>query len=178
MVLGRKAYRRRAPVKKRIYKRKYKLRRPIGSGAMARRYFKLRYVARFTPVSATDVSYAVFNDRPDTGDSDWTSIASLFDEYRLCALKVKWIPRYTTALTDAVTANTYSPMFVYHDVNTPNAPVSNDADEAAADSLNYENCKVKNFYRPWSYYRKMQRNIRIDTTRTSVTTSVRGYQAT
>jgi len=52
-------------------------------------------------------------------------------------------------------------MFVLHDVNETTVSIT-----SANGCLDYESCKVKNLQRPWSYYRKMQRNIPINTSLT------------
>ena len=90
---------------------------------------------------------------------------NLFDEYRICAMKLKFFPNVTA---NATITQFYVPIFVANDVNSTSLVVV-----TAANTLDYENCKVFNVQRPWKYYRKMQKNIAYTTTANSI--PVKGY---
>jgi hypothetical protein len=64
-------------------------------------------------------------------------------------------------------------MFIYHDINSV-AATSDIIDTKQI--IAYESSRTKNFFRPWSYYRKMQRNIPPAALAQSI--SLRGYVAT
>lgn len=109
-----------------------------------KRFFKLRNVYNVTSTAGGEINF-VANNSPTTM-GDWTAISSLFDVYKIAATKIKYIPEVpfdTSAMTE------YKPMYVIADENSASNPVTN-----AAESLQYENCKVKNLYKPWSYYHK------------------------
>jgi hypothetical protein len=129
---------------------------------MAKRFFKLKYitngVATITAVPnqiATINQVFLDNVVMDPPNTEWESISALFDEFRVCAMKVKWIPSVNTALLFDKNA-AYAPMFIYHDINSTEA-ISDITDTKQI--IAYESSRTKNFFRPWSYYRKMQRNI-------------------
>jgi len=135
---------------------------------MGKRFFKLRYVRDVTatvirptaPASWTAYVKEYIQDDPVTDPAmvDWTSLSQLFDMYRICAMKLKFIPAGNFA--PVMNAVGYSPMYVWHDPNTPNDPFPDKAGLLDVnDILAHENCKIKNMFKPWSYYRKMQRNI-------------------
>ena len=146
---------------------------------MAKRFFKLKYITNGTVTvtavpNQTATLSQVFLDNVimDPPNPDWESIANLFDEFRVCAMKVKWIPSTNTALIFDKNA-AYSPMFIWHDINSVQATLDTvDTKQMIA----YESCRTKNFYRPWSFYRKMQRNIAPASLASSI--SLRGYVPT
>ena len=135
---------------------------------MGKRFFKLRYardvvatvIQPSAPASWTAYSKNYIQDDPVTVPAmvDWTSLSQLFDMYRICAMKLKFIPAANFA--PIMNAVGYSPVYVWHDPNTPSDPFPSDAGLLDVnDILAHENCRTKNIFRPWSYYRKMQRNI-------------------
>lgn len=84
--------------------------------------------------------------------SDWTSYENLYDSYRICAIKLKWIPNVNNisfGVSGAATfVNGYMPGYL-----------AADYDDAFADTMptvtqinEYENCKSMNLYRPWKRY--------------------------
>ena len=95
----------------------------------------------------------------------------MFDEYRCCAIKIKWIPSITAWNTNS---SPYVPMFVFHDPNNVASPLATSS--GGDECLQYESCKVFNCQRTWTYYRKLQRNIPNQSTWASqVNISSRGY---
>jgi len=66
--------------------------------------------------------------------------------------------------------------YFFHDLNHA---LDFSASTTRDEQLGYENVKVVNLQRPWTYYRKMNRNLITDPTSTIVDTiSIKGYYAT
>jgi hypothetical protein len=99
--------------------------------------------------------------------ADWSSFAAMFDCYRCCAIKLRFVPSVT-----ADTTWQYTPCYVFHDPNTPDFRVVLTVSVAVA----YENCKIVNMQRPWKYYHKMYKNLPSSTATNS--RSLRGYLPT
>jgi len=120
----RKRYRRpRVYRRRRYYKRR--IARPF-KGYARIRFFKLGEILSVTQNSATNV--AVYpNDNPNTSQ-DWSNFADLFDSYRCCAIKLKWIPYVNVSNTKDTTITTEpaaisyqyrnAPVYVFYDYNT------------------------------------------------------------
>lgn len=143
--------------------------RPIGSGPSAKRFFKIRNSidVMIGPDSSTNI---VVVDNPSVF-TDWTNITGLFDYYRVCAVKLKYIP--SANLVDfpaGASGPKFAPIYIVHDPNTITSTVN-----TAAVALGYENMRVRNMWLPWSYYTKFVRNIR---TSSIVSQTTRGYQPT
>jgi len=82
-----------------------------------------------------------WNDSP-TSCYDWSSLTSLFDMYRIESLKVKFIPQVPN---DSSTVTGFYPLMIAFDQDTPaTTPASKQ------ELLEYENCKIKNMYKPFS----------------------------
>jgi len=79
----------------RVYRRR-RIHRPIGSGFLAKRFFKVREIEVINAVvTNVQASYSKsFYDNPSSAPA-FNSIVNLFDEYRCCAMKLKWIPNIT-----------------------------------------------------------------------------------
>lgn len=101
-----------------------------------------------TPTGATWI--AKYTNNPSQS-IDFASMANLFDEYRVCAMKVYYIPSMTA---NANVGQGFMACFVMHDPNSTTEPVT-----ALNNCVSYENCTAFNLQRPWKYYRKMARNI-------------------
>jgi hypothetical protein len=141
--------------RRRIYRRRRRIHRPIGSGDLAKRYFKLRthvdanWVAMTSPTTGSQY-VIVFNDNPSTL-GEWQNFVPLFESYRVCAMKIRFIPSNMANLTAI-----FVPGYIYHDPNTSSAPTS----ITVGNALDRENCRVVNLQRVWTYYRKLRRVIR------------------
>lgn len=95
----------------------------------------------------------------------------MFDYYRVCAVKIKFIPSANVLTFPAEAAGPkFAPVYIIHDPNTVTATVT-----SSTVAIGYENMRVKNMWMPWSYYRKFVRNIRVAGTGSQ---TVRGYQPT
>lgn len=116
----------------------------------AKKFFKLK---RSFPVTGLFVAGLEINDDPSSA-SDWTNVTGLFQEYRVCALKLKWIPYANAAVVEsaAPTAGSiYTPITIVHSVR------AGVATPTFAEALAYNGSQTKNCYRPWKYYRKMMK---------------------
>lgn len=127
------------------YRRKRSTRKTMGDG---KRFFKLRTTTAVTSDGVSGQIQGWFNDDV-SGYEDWSNIAALFDSYRVCALKIKFIPDLPN---DTSTVTGFKPFYVLHDPDSANIPSL-----TIPVAIQYENCKVFNMYRPWTYYRRMQK---------------------
>lgn len=141
---SRSRYRRRRRFKRRGYWKR-KQRRYSGKGQRGVRFFKIRKVQTVSSDALGAIS--IFsNNGPHTGFQDWANIVTLFDSYRVPAMKVKYIPQLPN---DASTLTGYHPLYVIGDVDSTVAHIT-----SVNDAIQYENMRVKNMYMPWKYYFK------------------------
>ena len=128
------------------------IRRNIGS-PNARRFFKLRVVAP-VPVTANTIVRVPVQDDPQNS-TEWNSCKALFEMYRVCAIKLTWIPAANIhAAPAASTGFGFQPVYIIHDVNNV-LPVAITEDQV----VQYDNLRVKTLHRMWKVYYKMVRNI-------------------
>jgi hypothetical protein len=104
-------------------------------------YFKIRYVGTMTSDAGGQIQ-AWLNDDV-SGYQDWSSLAALFDSYRVYALKLQFVPDLPN---DTSTVTGYKPLYVIHDVDSSNVPGL-----TVSVAIQYENCKIYNMYRPWEH---------------------------
>lgn len=130
--------------KKRAYRKKF--RSTVGMGGGGKRFFKLRTVIDLTSTAGGVIDQVVSNN--PSGFGDWASVVALFDEYRFCAVKLKYIP---TEPNDTFVTQAFYPFYIVPDNNDVNTIGS------VANALNVESCRVKNMFRPWKYYYKWQK---------------------
>ena len=162
--------RRRYPYRKTVFRKKWYGRRKKYAKTLSmaqvtkdgKRFFKLRVATNFTS-SALGTLDTVVDNNP-SGFQDWSSISNLFDSYRVCAIKIKYIPSLPND-TSAVTG--FYPLYAVndHDDITPLASVNQ--------AIQYENMKVHNLYMPWQHYFKIP--VRTQTS-TAGTIEKGGYQ--
>jgi len=140
-----------------IIKRR-RIHRPIGSGQLGKRFFKLIYFTQINlPTSLNTALVVNFDDSTNTVP-DFVNVATLFHYYRVNAMKLKFIPALTAQALESATSLGFCADYVVHDINQAVAPeTSPDRDTI----LQYDNLKVLNTQRPWMYYRKMYGNITI-----------------
>lgn len=178
MVYRRRRVLRRRPIRKRrVYKRIPRSRR--GMGFSAKRFFKLREVISMSTSSATNDTFFI-TDKP-TETTGWIRLTNIFDTFRCCAIKLKYVPYaqppLATATTIASSAISYqyrnAPVWIIHDYNS----VLSTGLEVA-DVLAYANVKMRQSNRVWNYYAKMRRNQPPSTADNSTAVSNRGYQST
>jgi hypothetical protein len=85
-------YRRRRLPLRRYYRRKYfrRVRRPIGSGFSGKRFFKLKFTSLVT--NNTSGNFTTQQDGNPFNPADWNNFAGLYDYYRLCSMKIRFVP--------------------------------------------------------------------------------------
>lgn len=130
-----------------MYRKKWSRRSNGASNKDGRTLVKLRVVTTVASDAGGQIS-AWLNDDV-SGYQDWTSFAAVFDSYRVCALKLKFVPDLPN---DTSTVTGYKPLYVVHDVDQSNIPTL-----SVNTAIQYENMKVFNMYRPWNYYRKFSK---------------------
>lgn len=136
----RRTYKKRRSTRKGYWKRKV---RKSTMGQTGKRFFKLKRVYPLT----TSSGLISFTDNPRniSAAQDYSNVAGLFDTYRCCAVKYKFIPAFP--YDTSVTTN-YTPLYVTFDTDGTGPSTINAA-------LQYENLKLKNMYRPWTVYYKL-----------------------
>lgn len=114
--------------------------------------FKLRGVYNFATSLAGDNSDVLSMTNPGAylnGASalpDLSSLTALFDNGRICAIKVKYIPMRPF---DASSVTNYLPCYIVPDFDDETALAG------VAQATEYERMKVKDLSKPWSYYIKV-----------------------
>lgn len=118
----------------------WKRKQSKNTGQTAKRFFKLKRVYPLT----TSSGLISFTDNPRTPSSaqDWSNVSGLFDSYRVCAVKYKFIPSFPN--DTSVTTN-FQPLYVTWD-NDGTGPSTINA------AMQYENLRIKNMCMPWSVY--------------------------
>lgn len=111
-------------------------------GQNGKRFFKLRRIVSVDSSAGGVLQVNATND-PSTFE-DWTNVAALFDTYRVCAIKIKFIPSLPN---DTSLSTGFFPLYVVGDSNSSSSPLTSDNV-----AIQYENMKVMNMYRPWKYY--------------------------
>lgn len=106
---------------------------------------KLRVVATVASNGGGQITFA-YSDNPSSL-RDWSSFATLYDEYKVKAIKIQYYP-YLPNDTSTVTG--FLPLYSVYDDNTATNPLT-----AVNDAIEYENCKQYNMYRPWKRYQRM-----------------------
>jgi len=118
------------------------------------RFFKIRDMVPITTVANQSYS-SIVTDMPGTSNHpDWVDISTLFEAYRVCAMKLTWIP---SIVANATLTQVFAPMYVFHERNDPTISTTPTPQQA----LQYESCKVFDMQKRWRYYRKMIRNTPI-----------------
>lgn len=140
----RTARRRTGPRRRRT--RRYRRRVPRKYSGDGKRFFKLTTTDAVTS-TAGGIILNTYTDNP-TGYSDFTNLQTLFDSYRVCAIKIRFIP---TRPNDESNLTTYAAAYIVHDPDSTTPPAT------TAEMVEYENVKIKNLYSQWSYYRKFRR---------------------
>lgn len=170
----RRKYKKKTYRRKRVYKRR--IHRPIGSGMQGKRYMKLRLVGDYTSVPSAPFSSTFIYDNPNQA-SEWPSVATLFDSYRCCAMKFKYIPGYTTSDMAETTVTGGAgylnvPVYCVFDYNSILSTLPSSIDSL----VEYDNLKIYHLNRVFTYYKKCRRNIPINTSLTTqVSIQNKGY---
>lgn len=133
--------------------RKRMYRRYGTSGMSGKHHVKLRLVS--AAVSNGSGVVTGYNSLRNPGlAQDFTNFASLYDFYRVNAVKLKWIPsdpNFDPNVQAAFTNNPYAPMYIITD--------QDDYDLTNLTTVNifiqYDNCVIKDFSKPFSVYRSV-----------------------
>lgn len=131
------------------------------------------------PLVGTAFIKGIITDDPSTFQ-DWAHISGMFDEYRANAIKIQYFPDANvtafagtgTALQSPVSLTPirdWHPLYIVHDKDDTDQPVDVNG------MIEYENLKVFNLYRPFTYYKKFQRNVPVVN---ATNVSIKGYQRT
>lgn len=120
--------------------------------------FKLKYNLE---LNVSDLQAGVFGSLTNptavvngTGTvNDWSGVTGLYDSYKVCAVKLSFIPYNAVNVTDPATpGSSYGYWPLYHAIDYDNSgvtgPLPTDLDE-------YENCKMYNTYKPWKRYMRV-----------------------
>lgn len=89
--------------------------------------------------------------------TDWASIKSLYDSFRLCALKLEWLPVANTNYASGGQTAGPSPLYypsIYRVFDVDNPGVTGVTIPSVDEMEEYEKCKMKNPYRPFKWYFK------------------------
>lgn len=135
--------RRRRFGRKRAYRRKWSRKVPRKYSNDGKRFFKLTTSDPAT-TTAGGIIDNTYTDTP-VGYADWNNISALFDNFRVCAIKVKFIPNKPNDLSSATP---YTPIYIIHDKDSTSPPGTTQG------IIEYENMRVKNLFQPWTYYKK------------------------
>lgn len=131
--------------------RKRILRRAHADG---RSIFKLRGVTELSCSAGGQLTHTVSLNNPgawyDGGGalSDLSNLTALYDSARICAIKLKFIPKLPN---DFTSVGSYMPLYIVRDDDDDTTPGS------VSEMVQYEKLSVKNLYLPWSYYTKVPR---------------------
>lgn len=118
--------------------------------------YKLKAIIPVTSTGGGAILSAIRLTTPDLVDgssvsaTDWTSFANLYDQYRVTSIKIKWTP---LAPNNETTTTSYRPVYVFVDFDSIGLSPTNDS------AIGYENCKVKNLYRPWTYFIRLPKMV-------------------
>lgn len=118
-------------------------------------FFKVRYIASLTTDVAGRAIHTVSDMNPTAvwdgagTVEDWTNMKGLYEMYRVAAVKLHFIPSYPN---DTSVNTFYAPMYIVHDVDDNTAIVNR------AEALGYEKMRIKNLYRPWTFFTRCPRN--------------------
>lgn len=149
----------RSTFKRRVFRRKRRVARKHKNNGT--RFFKQRFQIDVTGGVQTVV------DMPSTpSTTTWSSLSSLFGYYRVCAMKIKYVPHYNT-FQSASGAIQSTPVYIVHDWdNLPTAPTRDQLQMT-------ETVKCYDPTKPFTYFRKMVRRMPI-----SGSPMANGYQST
>lgn len=120
-------------------------------------YVKLRTTALLT-TDAAGLYSNTFGYTNLSGLEDWANFVTLYDQYRCFALKIKFIPE----LPNSVPTLGFKPFYAVRDYDDVTAL------STIPQAIQYENCMVKNLYRPWSIYSKVPKVTNLATNSTIV----------
>jgi len=108
---------------------------------------KLRVTATVASNAGGQITFAYSND--PSGLQDWSSVAALYDEYKVKGLKIQFYPYLPN---DPSGTTGYLPLYTVIDQNSATTPLT-----SVNDAIQYENMKAFNMYRPWKIFRRFEK---------------------
>lgn len=128
---------------------------------MGMAFFKLRTAPQYTSDAAGLMAYGFSTTNPSLTTSvngaayvnaceDWANLITLYDQYRVFAVKITFTPDLPN---DTSTVTSYRPCYIYVDYDSTTVQTT------TAATIQYENCKVRNLYRPFTIYRKIPKSL-------------------
>lgn len=167
-----KRYRRKVVRRRRVYRRPRIYRNRKGMGYSGKRFFKFHHydILQMAPYTATGKGFYI-TDQPNVL-TDWLQLQGLFDSYRVCALKFRWIPSYISNELESSTWNNV-PVYVYHDANSVISTTP-----SLSDVIQYQNLKIGSLCKRGKFYYKMRPNQPPSNDSAATAVSNRGYQST
>lgn len=151
----RKYYRKRRPTKytkRRLIKAYLRKKSKKGNAT----FVKLRYNYPLTTSSTggLETRYNISNPTNVLFGSevvqDWSSFAALYDQYRVFAVKIKYIPNFPN---NESTLTVFRPLYMVTDYDSIVVLAS------VNEAIQYENLRVKNLQRPFSFYIRVPKLI-------------------
>lgn len=140
-------------IKKKPYK-KYRIPASVRNAVMAKPSFKVRLQADVSSTAGGVITEYIQTQTIDaalngsTAFQDVTSLSNLYDDFKVMAIKIRWIPY---APNDDSSIRYYRPIYVVYDVDSSGSnPITS---ENVA--IGYQNCKIMNLYKPWTVYYKI-----------------------
>lgn len=143
-----------------ISRRFLRVNRPTKSGM-----YRLKGIVNITTNGSGVLLNAIRLTTPDNFDgasnsvTDWTSFANLYDQYRVHAIKVKWIPDVPN---DESGTSVYKPIYVFTDYDSIGLSPTNGV------AIGYDNQRTFNLYRPWTYYKRIPKLLNPGATNVSM----------
>lgn len=145
-------FRKKRNFRKKTFSKKNFRRRRVSKSRVKTGMFKLKCTVPSSTTAGGALRVQIRLTEPLNVDSnaaavtDWASVANLYDTARVCAVKVQWFPAHPF---DPSSAAGYRPVYCVTDFDQTGLTLTN------ADAVGYENLKVKNIFRPFTYYIKV-----------------------
>lgn len=152
-----KYYRKRQPASKaKQYRQKFSAKR----NRHKVHYFRLRQTntAALTSGGTGQINFAVTMNDPSIAPN-WTAIALLFDEARVCGYKAVYTPYIPNQDGAVVGFTSFAACSVCHDLTD----TSVSSGPTFTINQEYENSRMKNLYKPWSYYVRIPKLLQYST---------------
>lgn len=153
MVLSTKSRRNRRKKSRRSKKRYSRRSKLPGTIRGDVKQFKLKGTVNFNSNGA-GANFDTFSDTQPgafynggTALQDLTNVAALFEQYRINAVKLRFFPFLSNASTGQ-----YPPLYIIYDPDDATALA------AVSTAIEYDNVKVMDLSRPWTYYKKVVRS--------------------
>lgn len=125
--------------------------RPVGTGEKTTRYVT-RYVSNLSTTATTALVWSV-SDNPSSAP-EWTQLTPLYQLYRVTAIGLEYVPRFTQKEFTTAATPFNVPQYVVHDTinQLPSAPTENDL-------IQFQKFKVFDILNHWKAYFKMNKRL-------------------